>query len=238
MTRSVIKTAFMAAVLGCVMLVTSPAYAGTKQVIMVCEEDSSGDKLLITKIFADSPLGAFPAEVSVGSSCVGALVFFNDGGFVILDEAFEGLTSTSFDLPPSQPTIFGSAKAALESLGLGQRLVMIVHLRCRGLQCFAGIEEVMLVIEEDSLGDKLVIKKIFADLPPEDLPSDLSVGQDALQALVILENGGAEIFEETLSQESAPEAGGRTGDAPEAGQGSNYAIFHLRCQKLQGECFE
>ncbi len=128
MTRSVIKTTFMAAVLGCVMLVTSPAYAGTKQVIMVCEEDSSGDKLLITKI--------------------------------------------------------------------------------------------------------------FADLPPEDLPSDLSVGQDALQALVILENGGAEIFEETLSQESAPEAGGRTGDAPGAGQGSNYAIFHLRCQKLQGDCFE
>ena len=52
---------------------------------------------------------------------VSALIFVNDGGFVILDEAFEGLRSTSFDLAPSQPTIFASLEAALTSLGISPK---------------------------------------------------------------------------------------------------------------------
>ena len=52
---------------------------------------------------------------------VGALSFVNDGGSVILDQAFEGLTSSSFSLAPSQPTIFASAEAAMTSLGISPK---------------------------------------------------------------------------------------------------------------------
>ena len=52
---------------------------------------------------------------------VSALIFFNDGGFVILDEAFEGLRSIGFDVTPSQPTIFASLEAAFASLGISPR---------------------------------------------------------------------------------------------------------------------
>ena len=40
---------------------------------------------------------------------------------MILDEAFEGLRSTSFQFAPSQPTIFASLEAAFASLGISAK---------------------------------------------------------------------------------------------------------------------
>ena len=52
---------------------------------------------------------------------LGAIIFFNDGGFVILDQLFANVRSLSADFAPSQSTQFGSREEALAQIGVSSK---------------------------------------------------------------------------------------------------------------------
>lgn len=139
MGRCVIKTAFMAASLGLAWFVSSPALATTDDVLLVCKSNSSGEKMLIDRLYSSVSFEGFP-QLKVGEECMPALGFFTDNGFIVLKEEFEGISSSSFQLAPSQPTIFASEEEAKKSIGKGGGILpppvyLYVHLRCPDSPC-------------------------------------------------------------------------------------------------------
>ena len=68
MSRCDIKKAVVAASLGLAMGVTSPAFAGPDELVLVCE--STVEEHVIKDIYGSGPLTELPPEVKVDGNCL------------------------------------------------------------------------------------------------------------------------------------------------------------------------
>ncbi len=130
MRRCVIKKAFVAASLGLAMFVTSPAYAGTDEIVITCQAGSA-DELVIEGIYTTLPLVERPPELKINEDCIVAWRVIKAAGFIIAAETWTLNSQGYLKDPDTGARIEDPIKAASRLAKMS--VIVVIRFECQDI---------------------------------------------------------------------------------------------------------